>query len=110
MEKLLATYALSRKQTKVAIIIETSTPLGTIKNFIDAYPTGADATKQNIKVWKQKTKGQQEEYNGAVRGQQDMMMAILGQCDKPTTTQVKAHPEFSNIMNGGSILDFIEVL
>ena len=32
LEKLLVTYALSRKQTKVAIIIEINTPLGTIGN------------------------------------------------------------------------------
>ena len=77
LEKLLSTYALFRKQTRVAIIIETNTPLGTIKDFIDVYPEGAAATKQAIKIWEQKTKGQQEEFNGAVKGQQDMMMIIL---------------------------------
>ena len=39
-----------------------------------------------------------------------MMMTILGQCDKPTKAQVKAHPDFPNIMDEGRILDFIEVL
>ena len=52
MEKLFVTYALSRKETKVAIIIKTNTPLGTIKDFMDDYPTGADVNKQNIEVWK----------------------------------------------------------
>ena len=110
LKKLLATYALSRKQTRVAIIIETNTLLGTIKNFTNAYPAGADATKQNIKVWEQKAKGQQEEFNGAVRGQQGMMMTILGQCDEPTKAQVKANQDFANIMAEGRILDFIEVI
>ena len=39
-----------------------------------------------------------------------MMMTILGQCDEPTKAQVKAHPDFPNIMDEGRILDFIEVL
>ena len=81
-----------------------------IKDFMGAYPTRADATDHNIEVWKQKTKGQQEEYNGAVKGQQNMMMVILGQCDKPTKAQVKAHQDFANIRAEGRILDFIEVL
>ena len=95
---------------RVAIIIETNTSLGTIKDFINAYSEGAAATKQAIKIWEQKAKGQQEEFNGAVKGQQDMMMIILGQCDKPTKAQVKAHPDFPTIMDEGRILDFIEVL
>ena len=45
LEKLLPTYALSRKQTRVAMIIITNTLLGTIKNFIDAYPQGDAATE-----------------------------------------------------------------
>ena len=32
--------ALSRKETKVAIIIKTNTLLGTLGNFLDAYLTG----------------------------------------------------------------------
>ena len=52
LEKALPLYALSRKQTKVAMILITKTPLGTIGNYIDAYPTGADANDKGIvKVW-----------------------------------------------------------
>ena len=110
LEKLLPTYALSRKQTRVAIIIVTNMPLGTTENFINAYPEGTAAMEQAIKIWEQKAKGQQEEFNAAVKGQQDMMMAILGQCDEPTKAQVQADEDFANIMNEGRILDFIQVL
>ena len=52
LEKALPSYASSRKQTKVAMILITKRPLGTIKNYIDAYPTGADANDKGIvKVW-----------------------------------------------------------
>ena len=85
-------------------------PLGTIKNFINAYPQGAAATEQAVKIWEQKAKGQQEEFNAAVKGQQDMMMAILGQCDEPTKAQVEADEDFATIMNEGRILDFIQIL
>ena len=57
LEKVLPSYALSRKQTKVAMILITKRPLGTIENYIDAYPTGADANNKGIvKVWEQKAK------------------------------------------------------
>ena len=58
LEKVLPTYALSRKQTRVTMILITNTPLGTIKNFIDAYPKEAAATEQAVKIWEQKAKGQ----------------------------------------------------
>ena len=58
LEKVLPTYTLSRKQTRVTMILITKTPLGTIKNFINAYPTGAAATEQAVKIWEQKAKGQ----------------------------------------------------
>ena len=77
--------------------------------MINAYPAGADATKQNIKVWEQKAKGQQEEFNGVARGQQDMMTTILRQCDEPTKAQAKAHPDFATIMDEGRVLNFIKV-
>ena len=85
-------------------------PLVTIENLINAYPERAAAMEQAVKIWEQKAKGQQEEFNAAVKGQQDMMMAILGQCDEPTKAQVQAHEDFANIMDEGRILDFIEVL
>ena len=110
MDKLLVTYALLRKETKVAIIIKTNTPLGETEDFMDAYPKGANLNNQNVEVWKQKTKGQQEEWNDAVKGQQNMMAAILGHCDKATKAQVKAHLDFATIMNDRKNLDFIEVL
>ena len=69
------------------MIIITNTPLGTIKNFINAYPQGAAAAEQAVKFWEQKAKGQQEEFNATVKGQQDMMMVILGQCDEPESRQ-----------------------
>ena len=58
LEKALPTYALSRKQTKVTMILITKTPLGAIEDYIDAYPTGAAATDQAaVKIWEQKAKG-----------------------------------------------------
>ena len=92
------------------MILITKRPLGTIKNYIDAYPKGAAATEQAVKIWEQKTKGQQEEFNAAVKGQQDMMIAILGKCDEPPKAQVKADEDFATIMNEGRILDFIQIL
>ena len=57
LEKALPLYALSRKQTKVAMILISKRPLGTMEAYIDAYPTGADATNERIcKVWEQKGK------------------------------------------------------
>ena len=85
LEKALPSYTLSRKQTKVAMILITKRPLGTIKNYIDAYPTGVDANDKGIvKVWEQKAKGQRDEYNAAKKGQQDMITVILGQCNEAT--------------------------
>ena len=67
------------------MILITKTLLGTIKDFINAYPTGTDAADEaTVKIWEQKAKGQQEEFNAAKKGQQDMMMVILGQCDEAT--------------------------
>ena len=45
LEKALPSYALSRKQTKVAMILISKRPLGTMEAYIDPYPTGADAAK-----------------------------------------------------------------
>ena len=107
----LPSYALSRKQTKVAMILITKWPLGTIKDFINAYPTGADANnKATVKIWEQKAKGQQEEFNAAVKGQQDMMTVILGQCNEATRVQVKSDEEFVDTLNDRKILDFIRIL
>ena len=93
------------------MILITKTPLGAIEDYIDAYPTGAAATDQAaVKIWEQKAKGQQEEFNAAVKGQQDMMMAIFGQRDEATKTQVKADKDFVTIMNEERILDFIQIL
>ena len=58
LEKVVPTYALSRKQTRVTMILITNAPLGTIKNFINASPQGVAATEQAIKIWEQKAKGQ----------------------------------------------------
>ena len=111
LEKALPSYALSRKQTKVAMILITKTLLGTIKNCIDPYSTGADANDKGIvKVWEQKAKGQRDEYNAAKKGQQDMITVILGQCDEATRAQVEADGKFADILNEGRILDFIWVL
>jgi len=111
LEKVLPAYALSRKQTKVAMILITKRPLGTIKNYINAYPTGAAAADEaTVKIWEQKAKGQQEEFNAAVKGQQDMMMAILGQCNEATRAQVEADEDFATILNDRKILDFIQFL
>ena len=85
LEKALPSYALSRKQTKVAMLLMSKRPLGTIEANVDAYPTGADANNKGIcKVWEQKAKSQRDKYIGAKKGQQDMITVILGQCDEPT--------------------------
>ena len=40
------------------MILITKTPLGTIEDFIDAYPTGTDAANEaTVKIWEQKAKG-----------------------------------------------------
>ena len=62
-----------------------------------------------IKIWEQKGKGQQEKFNAAVKEQQDMMMAILGQCNETTKAQVEADGDFVTIINEGRILDFIQI-
>ena len=111
LEKALPSYALSRKQTKVAMILITKRPLGIIKDFIDAYPTGADANnKATVKIWEQKAKGQQKEFQEAKKGQQDMITVILGQCNETTWAQVEADEEFGDILDEGRILDFIRIL
>ena len=67
------------------MILISKTPLGTVEENIDAYPTGADTTNEGIcKVWEQKAKSQQDEFNAAKKGQQDMITVILGQCNKAT--------------------------
>ena len=67
------------------MILITKTPVGTIKDFIDAYPTGTDAADEaTVKIWEQKAKGQQEKFNAAKKEQQDMMTVILGQCNEAT--------------------------
>ena len=79
--------------------------------YINAYPTGADATNEGIcKVWEQKAKSQQDEFNPAKKGQQDMITVILGQCDKATWAQVEADEEFGDILDEGRILDFLRIL
>ena len=98
------------KQTKVAIIIETNTALRTLKENLDLYPTGDNPTKQEIEIWKQSRKVQLEEWTNAKKGQQNMMLAIIGQCDKATKAQVKAHTNFATVMGDGTILNFIEIL
>ena len=111
LEKALPSYASSRKQTKVALILISKTPLGTMEENIDPYPTGADAQNEGIcKVWEQKAKSQQDEYNAAKKGQQDMITVILGQCDKPTREQVKAAEDFADVLDEGRILDFLRIL
>ena len=111
LEKALPSYASSRKQTKVALILISKTPLGTMEQNIDPYPTGADAQNEGIcKVWEQKAKSQRDEFNAAKKGQQDMMTVILGQCDEPTREQVRAAEGFADILNEGRILDFLRVL
>ena len=67
------------------MILISKRPLGRMEDNIDPYPTGADAQNEGIcKVWEQKAKSQQDEFNGAKKGQQDMITVILGQCDKAT--------------------------
>ena len=52
------------------MILITKRPLGTIKNYINAYPTGTDAANEaTVKIWEQKAKGQQEEFHAAKKGQ-----------------------------------------
>ena len=59
LEKALPSYASSRKQTKVAMILMSKTPLGTIKANVDAYPTGEDAKNEGkCKLWELKAKTQ----------------------------------------------------
>ena len=85
LENALPSYASSRKQTKVAMILISKRPLGTMEDYIDDYPTGADANNEGIvKVWEQKAKSQQDEFNAAKKGQQDMIKVILGQCNEAT--------------------------
>ena len=104
-------YASSRKQTKVAMILISKRPLGTVEDYINAYPTGADANNEGIvKVWEQKAKSQQDEFNAAKKGQQDMITVILGQCDEATQAQVEADEEFGDILDEGRILDFLCIL
>ena len=111
LEKALPSYASLRKQTKVAMILISKTPLGTMEENIDAYPTGADANNEGIcKVWEQKAKSQRDEFNAAKKGQQDMITVILGQCDEPTREQVRAAEGFAAILNEGRILDFLRIL
>ena len=93
------------------MILISKTPLGTMEENIDAYPTGADANNEGIcKVWEQKAKSQRDEYNAAKKGQQDMITVILGQCDEPTREQVRAAKGFAAILNEGRILDFLRIL
>ena len=67
------------------MILISKRPLGTMEDYIDDYPTGADANNEGIvKVWEQKAKSQQDEFNAAKKGQQDMITVILGQCDEET--------------------------
>ena len=67
------------------MILISKRPLGTMEAYINPYPTGADAANKGIcKVWEQKAKSQQDEFNGAKKGQQDMITVILGQCDEAT--------------------------
>ena len=47
LENALPAYASSRKQTKVTKILITKRPLGTIEDYINAYPTGADAAVES---------------------------------------------------------------
>ena len=67
------------------MILINKRPLGTMEDYIDPYPTGADVNNKGIvKVWEQKAKSQQDEFNAAKKGQQDMITVILGQCDEAT--------------------------
>ena len=82
LEKALLSYASSRKQTKVAMILISKRPLGTMEAYINAYPTGVDVNNEGIvKVWEQKANSQQDEFNTAKKGQQDTITVILRQCD-----------------------------
>ena len=111
LEKALPSYASSRKQTKVAMILMSKRPLGTIEANVDAYPTGADAQNEGIcKLWELKAKTQREEYVAAKKGQQDMITVILGQCDDPTRAQVEADEDYADILKEGRILDFLRIL
>ena len=77
LENALPSYASSRKQTKVAMILISKRPLGTMEDYIDDYPTGADATNEGIcKVWEQKAKNQQDEFSAAKKGQQLSLIHI----------------------------------